>query len=505
MISSFPLRRLIRALLSLIAWSFPIKRPALALVLLIGITGAVGAANASDSTRNLTIPVAVSDALRLAGIPMAGLGLVVRPLDGRGPVLEYQAARAFNPASTMKLVTTYAALGVLGADYRWRTTMHAGGPVVGDRLRGDLIVRGGGDPKLVVEDLAELIARLRATGLRQIDGDLVLDDGLFQDDAAEAASDAREFDATQPWAVRPSAALLNFRAVGIIATPGTGGDAARITLDPPLSGVDISGRVVVRPGACREAPLLDARWMPDGVGLRVEGRMAAGCGETSTWIAGPPAARYARMLFGALWEAAGGTLSGTARIVPGAAQGRPVIAEWISPRNLADVVRDANKFSNNVMTRQLLLQVGAQRAGLPGTTQKGARVISDWLAGRGVALPDLILENGSGLSRIERISADSLARLLVHAAADADIAPSFVESLPLAGIDGTMKRRLQGESITGQAWIKTGSANDVRSMAGYVHAASGRRWAVVMLVNAPGAQASTQAQDRLLRWVHSQL
>ena len=467
---------------------------------------AAGAAGAAvDSPRPLTIPAPVADALRSAGIPMGGLGLVVRPLDGRGPVLEYQAGRPFNPASTMKLVTTYAALGVLGVDYRWRTTFHAGGPVVGDRLRGDLILRGGGDPKLVVEDLTELIARLRATGIRQIDGDLVLDDGLYQDDPAEAASDAREFDSTQPWAVRPSAALLNFRAVGITATAGAGGDSARISLDPPLTGVDMTGRVIVRPGPCREAPLLDARWLSDGASLRVEGRMASGCGEASTWIAGPPPARYARLLFGALWEAAGGTLAGAARIVPGAAQGRPVLAEWVSPRNLADVVRDANKFSNNVMTRQLLLQVGAHRAGVPGTTQKGAQAIADWLAGRGVGLPDLILENGSGLSRNERISADSLARLLVHAAADANLGPVFVDSLPLAGVDGTMKRRLQGEPITGQAWIKTGSANEVRSMAGYVQSASGRRWAVVMLVNGPGAQASTQAQDRLLRWVHSQL
>lgn len=458
-----------------------------------------------DAPRALLIPVGVADSLRAAGISMGGLGLAVRPLDGRGPVLEYQAARPFNPASTMKLVTTYAALGVLGADYRWRTTIHAGGPVAGDRLRGDLILRGGGDPKLVVEDLTELITRLRATGIRQIDGDLVLDDSLFQDDPAEAASDAREFDATQPWAVRPSAALLNFRAVGITASAGTGGDSARISLDPPLTGVDISGRVLVRPGPCREAPLVDARWLADGTSLRVEGRMSSGCGEASTWIAGPSSARYARLLFGSIWEAAGGTLTGTARVVPGAAQGRPILAEWVSPRNLADVVRDANKFSNNVMTRQLLLQLGAHRAGAPGTTQKGAQVIADWLSGRGVALPDLILENGSGLSRIERISADSLARLLVHAAADANLGPVFVESLPLAGVDGTMKRRLQGEPITGQAWIKTGSANEVRSMAGYVQAASGRRWAVVMLVNGPGAQASTKAQDQLLRWVHSQL
>jgi D-alanyl-D-alanine carboxypeptidase/D-alanyl-D-alanine-endopeptidase (penicillin-binding protein 4) len=470
-----------------------------------GATSAGSAGAPIDGSRVTAIPAPVADALRAAGIPIGGLGLVVRPLDGRGPVLEYQASRPFNPASTMKLVTTYAALGVLGVDYRWRTTFHAGGPVVGDRLRGDLILRGGGDPKLVVEDLTELIARVRATGIRQIDGDLVLDDGLYQDDPAEAASDAREFDSTQPWAVRPSAALLNFRAVGITATAGAGSDSARISLDPPLTGVDMTGRVIVRPGPCREAPLLDARWLSDGASLRVEGRMASGCGETSTWIAGPAPARYARLLFGSLWEASGGTLTGAARIVPGAAQGRPVLAEWVSPRNLADVVRDANKFSNNVMTRQLLLQVGANRLGVPGTTQKGAQAIAEWLAGRGVGLPDLILENGSGLSRNERISADSLARLLVHAAADASLGPIFVESLPLAGVDGTMKRRLQGEPITGQASIKTGSANEVRSMAGYVQSASGRRWAVVMLVNGPGAQASTPAQDRLLRWVHSQL
>ena len=115
--------------------------------------GAVGAP--PDGARALTIPAPVADSLRAAGIAMGGLGLALRPLDGRGPVLEHQASRPFNPASTMKLVTTYVALGVLGPDYRWRTTIHAGGPIVGDRLRGDLILRGGGDPKLVVEDLTE--------------------------------------------------------------------------------------------------------------------------------------------------------------------------------------------------------------------------------------------------------------------------------------------------------------------------------------------------------------
>lgn len=451
------------------------------------------------------LPSAVFEALRAAGVATTGVGLVVRPLDGTGAGFEYQAGQALNPASTMKLVTTYAALGVLGPQYRWRTTVHAGGAVVGDRLRGDLILRGGGDPKLVVEDLTALVARLRSDGLRVIEGDLVLDDGFYQDDPEEAASDAREFDSTQPWAVRPSAVLLNFRAVGVIASPIEAQDNARITLDPPLGGVALSGRVAVRPGPCREAPQFDARWLSDGEQLRVAGRSALGCGELSTWIAAPNAERYAKALFSAVWSASGGVWQGSARTVAGAAVGRPVLLEWWSPRTLIEVVRDANKFSNNVMTRQVLLQLGAERAGPPGTTRKGVRVVADWLAQRGLALPELVLENGSGLSRKERISADSLARLLSLAAADPALGTEFRESLPLVGVDGTMKRRLQGEPISGQAWIKTGSANEVRAMAGYVHASSGRRWVVVMLVNGAGAQAASAAQDRLLRWVHGQL
>ena len=460
---------------------------------------------AQDGARTVAIPPAFFEALRSAGVSTQGLGLVLRPLDGQGPVLGYQGEKPFNPASTMKLVTTYGALGILGPDYRWRTTIHAGGPIVGDRLRGDLILRGGGDPKLVIEDLTDLVARLRATGLRHIEGDLILDDGLYQDDPAAAAVEAREFDPTQPWAVRPSAALLNFRAVGVIAVPSATGDAARITLEPPLRGIEVVNKLVVHPGPCRTPPVFDARLLPHGEGIRVDGRMAAGCGEQTLWIAGPPAERYARALFGAVWEAAGGTLAGSARLVAGAALGRPVLLEWLSPRTLADVVRDANKFSNNVMARQLLLQMAAERGGGPAKPALGARVLTDWLSARGIALPDLIVENGSGLSRVERISADSLATLLISAAADASLSSIFIDSLPKAGIDGTMKRRLLNEPVTGQASIKTGSANEVRSMAGYVNAASGRRWAVVMIVNGPGAHASTAAQDRLLRWMHATL
>jgi D-alanyl-D-alanine carboxypeptidase/D-alanyl-D-alanine-endopeptidase (penicillin-binding protein 4) len=181
----------------------------------------------------------------------------------------------------------------------------------------------------------------------------------------------------------------------------------------------------------------------------------------------------------------------------------PTLAQWTSTRNLGEVVRDVNKFSNNVMARQLLLQTSADASRRqPATLERARRVVVVWLEQRGLRAPELVIENGSGLSRSERISPTSLARLLADAARS-DQAQVFLESLPVVGVDGTMKSRLKNEPVAGNAWIKTGSLNDVRSIAGYVTAASGRRYAVVLIVNGPRAEGTGAAQDALLRWVHA--
>ena len=438
--------------------------------------------------------------LQAAGLASRQVGAIALPLDGGPALLAHEATRPLNPASTIKLITTYAGLALLGPDFRWRTEARLRGPLQAGVLRGDLVLRGGGDPKMVIEDLTEFVARMRASGLEQIDGDLVVDDAIF--DTGARSVDDFDGDPSQPYNVRPFGALMNFKAARIVVTPN--GKGAALAFDPPLADVGIDNRVRLVEGPCRfGAGGLQVRdgGRGDAPVVRVVGNYSRACGEQGVFAALLDHRQFVHALFKAAWQAAGGRWSGRTRIERGAALGEPWLV-WVSPRTLAEVVRDINKFSNNVMTRQLMLQLAAEAGMQPATGADARRVMWGWLAAQGLQFPDLVLDNGSGLSRDARTSAAHLAQLLRHAAAGPH-ADTLRESLPVVGFDGTMKSRLVGEPIAGQAWIKTGSLEGVRSIAGYVVAASGRRYAVALIVNAPGAAASRALQDEFLRWVHA--
>lgn len=437
--------------------------------------------------------------LREAGIAPGQVGAIALPFDGAPALLAHDAERPLNPASTIKLLTTYAALTLLGPDYRWRTEARLKGLLQGGVLRGDLTLRGGGDPKLVIEDLTEFIARMRAAGLEEIDGDLVIDDAIF--DAGPGSVEDFDGDPSQPYNVRPFGALMNFKAVQVLVRPN--GTGAGLAFDPPLADVAIDDRVRLLGGPCRYgASGLTIRDGEGGAaGVRVSGSYSRACGEQGAFVAVLDHRRFIHGLFKAAWQAAGGRWTGRTRIERGASTGEPWLV-WTSPRTLADVVHDINKFSNNVMTRQLMLQMASEAGARPATLADARRVVRGWLAAQGLAFPDLVLDNGAGLSRDARISAGQLARLLCHAAAS-PYAQLLRTSLPEVGVDGTMKTRFVGEPLAGHAWIKTGSLDDVRSIAGYVQAGSGRWYAVAMIVNGPGAAASRALQDTFLRWVHA--
>jgi D-alanyl-D-alanine carboxypeptidase/D-alanyl-D-alanine-endopeptidase (penicillin-binding protein 4) len=300
---------------------------------------------------------------------------------------------------------------------------------------------------------------------------------------------------------------MNFKATRFIVRPARSG--VSIDLDPPLAGVRILNEIRLEPGRCRfGAPGLVIRDAGTEAqpAIRVAGTYSKGCGVQSTMAAVLNHRQFIHGFFGAAWRSAGGVWSGRTVVARDVDPALPVLVEWTSPRTLGDVVHDVNKFSNNVMARQLLLQASLQASEGPErgpATLEGARTaIAGWLERRGLRSPELVIDNGSGLSRLERIAPAALGRLLIDAAR-ADHGSTFVTSLPVVGVDGTMRHRLRGDPVAGRAWIKTGSLQDVRSIAGYVESASGRRYAVVMLVNGPRAGASGPAQDALLRWVHA--
>jgi D-alanyl-D-alanine carboxypeptidase/D-alanyl-D-alanine-endopeptidase (penicillin-binding protein 4) len=405
-----------------------------------------------------------------------------------------------NPASTMKLLTTFAALELLGPSFTWKTEAYAAGTLQADVLQGDLVLRGSGDPKLTVENLWLMVKNLRARGVREIAGELVLDRSGF--DAGEPDPGRFDGEPLRPYNVAPDALLVNFKAFRFTFVPDAEAKSARVLVEPRSSLLELAQSVRLGEGPCNDwRARLKADFQSNGKGARASfgGVYPAACGEKAWNVALLPHAQYVYGVFRQLWEDAGGTLKGGVREGPVPAGARLIYTHESPP--LAEVVRNINKFSNNVMARQLFLTLSAEVLGPPAKSGHSAQVIRSWLAQRELGIPELVMENGSGLSRQERISAVNLGRLLLAAWSSA-VMPEFIASMPLVAYDGTMKRRLKFESIAGQAHIKTGSLAEVRSLAGYVLDRNARRFAVVFFVNHANAGAAQGAMDALLRWVY---
>ena len=447
------------------------------------------------------LPEPVARALVKVGIPEASAALYVHEIGAERPLLTAGADRAMNPASTIKLLTTYAGLDLLGPAYLWSTEAYATGPLRDGVLAGDLVIRGQGDPKLTLENFWLLLRALRGRGVREIRGDLVLDRGYF---AAEEFDPSR-FDAqpTQPYNTGPDALLVNFKAVRVQFIPEPEARAVRIIVEPPLPQVEVVNNLALDPtapcGYWAGKTRFDVQGNAAAARLAFSGVFPASCGERERYFSVLGHSQYVLALFRELWREMGGTLAGSVRDGAAGADAR-LLAAVQSPA-MSEVVRDVNKYSNNVMARQLYLTLGAAGAGAPASAGKSDRVIRQWLAAKGLSFPELVLENGSGLSRAERISARNLGRLLLTAFRS-PVMPELMASLPVAAVDGTMKKRLNGAGVAGQAHIKTGSLSGVRAIAGYVLDGSGRRVVVVLIINHANAGNAQPVQDALLRWVY---
>lgn len=456
---------------------------------------------AADDT---PLPPSVQRVLDGHGLDTAGLSIVVQAVEAEQPLLAINPGTLRSPASTIKLLTTFAALDLLGPAYSWRTEAWINGDLSEGRLNGDLILRGGGDPYLTTERFWSFLRDLNARGLRYIDGDLVIDNSYFDPEPEDPGA----FDG-QPWRtynVTPDALLVNLKAVQFRVYRPAGGGRPRVITDPVLANLKIDNRIGTAKGPCRGFQRGVAIDLPEGLGgnaVQLSGRFPAGCREYSLYrtVMTPP--QFAYGVFKPLWQQLGGSLSGDVRT--GAV---PDDAERFSTFDsvpLAEIVRNVNKFSNNVMTRQLLLTMGAEKESEPGTAAKGREVINRWLTDLGLETEGIFVDNGSGLSRETRIPAGVMAELLMTAWRHPYM-PEFIASMPLSGMDGTMRNRFRGTTLAGHLHVKTGRLDDVYAIAGYVHARSGTRYVVVVFHNDKDVHRGPgrELQDALLRWVFSQ-
>jgi D-alanyl-D-alanine carboxypeptidase/D-alanyl-D-alanine-endopeptidase (penicillin-binding protein 4) len=439
------------------------------------------------------LPAAVEAALAQARVPREAIVVEIVEVGQTQPRLSHRADASVNPASLMKLITTYAALDLLGPSYTWTTPVYAEGEVAEGVLRGNLYLQGRGDPKLVMERLWMLLRRVQQLGIREVQGDIVLDRSAFEVPAADPG--AFDDEPLRPYNVLPDALLINYKSVvlGFVPEPARG--RARVTVDPPLHGFLVDETVPLDlTAACGDWRGALKAELGDPARLRFRGAYPARCGEGQWPMAHADPRGYNAQAVLGMWRALGGQLTGTVRegAVPA---GLVPLAQSISP-TLAEVVRDINKFSNNVMARQLFLTLGRERRGLGSPAQSRAAV-EDWLRERfGTLDASLVLDNGAGLSRQARASAAFFTRLLQRAWAD-PVMPELMASLPVSGRDGTLRR---SRAAAGVAHLKTGSLRDVAGLAGYVLADSGRRYTFVAIVNHPNASSARPVLDALVDW-----
>lgn len=447
------------------------------------------------------VPASVADVFSRAQVPIENVALVVKEVGAASPLVSYNADKPLNPASVMKLVTTYAGLELLGPAYAWKTEIFVTADIRNGSLNGDLVIRGTGDPKLTVERLWLLVKQLRERGLRNINGDLVIDKSSFGPVDVDSAKIDGE--ALRAYNVGPDAFLVNFKTVRFQFAPSFDDRSVVIAPDIKPAQLEVVNRTRLIDGPCgdwRERVRLDVQ-QPTPTELRVSftGNYPRSCDERSWNVALLDHARFSGGAFAQLWAEAGGTWSGAVRVANAPPEARLILGIESAP--LADLVRDINKYSNNVMARQLFITLSSELDKQPGTAQRSGELIRVWLQRKGISAREVVFENGSGLSRTERISATTLTQML-DAAFRSSVMPEFVSSLSLVGLDGTFRRRARTDIVAGNVHMKSGTLNDVRAIAGYLLANDGRRYVVVMMANHPNTVFTERAQDELMRWVY---
>jgi serine-type D-Ala-D-Ala carboxypeptidase/endopeptidase (penicillin-binding protein 4) len=453
------------------------------------------------------LPPRVEAALAQAGLPPDALGAIAIPRTFWARTWQHRADAVMQPGSAMKVVTTVVALDRLGPNHRGRTELLAAGAIHGDVLDGDIVLKGGADVELDLPALWQMLFALRQRGVREIAGDLVLDRTRYTPPRTDVGLPPFDESPKWPYNVIPDALMVEGGLVSYVLSSDGGTVRARTLL--PLEGVEIDSRAL----ALTDTPCAawDDDWRPPQVTQPAPGRwriaLAGGFArhcEAQARLQLLDRSVAAERQVRAVWASLGGSF----RKAPGAVREAAAPAGSVhvavhEARPWGEVLRPMNKRSDNALTRLLFLELGAAAASgdtSANTLEHARRAVERWFDERRTARPGLVMDNGSGLSRSERITPRSMARL-IDAALDGPHAPELLMSLPQAGVDGTMRQRLKGTRAEGRARLKTGTLRNVVALAGTVRDTRGDDWVLVAFINHEQAHLGRPVLDALVEWV----
>jgi len=459
---------------------------------------------ASARANDFMLPVGIRSAMNVRQLPYESLSIFAQDLDSGEVLLRWREEEARNPASTIKLLTTLVALDKLGPSHRWKTDVYLRGKLTGDRLDGDLLLKGYGDPFLVTERVWQLLRTIRRMGIREITGDLLIDDSYF--DVGDYDPGAFDKQPLRAYNVAPNALLMNFKVVRYWFEPDPGSGGVKVQLDPSLENLTVRNRLGLVAGRCRGYQRgITISSNEDVDEVTFSGAFPDRCKRYALDRAALPHNEFVYGMFKSLWRELGGQFDGDWRnvaadsIIPDDAE--PFLSFDSLPLN--EMIARVNKHSNNVMARQLVYTLSAEVNGPPGTEEGGRDVIAQWLTDNNLESCKCAIENGAGLSRDSRLAAVDMGSLL-RFAWQQPYMPEYLASMSISGLDGTLRRRFKGSPLIGKAHLKTGSMDHVAAIAGYLQSRSGRRLAVVAMQNHKDVHRGPgeEVQEALLRWLY---
>ena len=442
------------------------------------------------------LPVTVKNALTSSGLSFEQLSVSLIPLDGGKLNLSWRDHVKVQPASTEKMITTLAALELLGPDWRWKTSYSYSGTIDNRTLSGTLFIKGGGDPTYVSENLWRDLSRLKSLGIDRIEGNVVIDRSYFEKDYQDPAF--RE-DWDRPYTAPADAALLNYRSIAMTITPEVNKKQATVTVAPQLIGLVTPSTVKMsRQRGCvrwRQALELD---LDDPMEPEFDGALPSGCDEKVLAYLAPDANQYWEMFLRTVASQVGLTWQG--EVFEGIAPAESKLLFDVWSEDLGTIVKLTNKFSNNVLAKHILLSLAANDSpGIPASYARARAIVNTWLQQKvGIGAGEVLFDNGSGLSRQARVTARAMTRLISYGWKSPRM-PEWLASFPISAIDGTMSKR---QVAPGHAYIKTGLMNTVKSAGGIIQARSGKRYAIFAMVQGKKATETDAPIDRLIEWVY---
>lgn len=442
------------------------------------------------------LPLGVEEAIRKSGLPKEDISILIKEVQNNHIVASLNENIPRTPASVIKVLSTYASILKLGFDYRFPTRFYIKGSLQNGILHGDLFVKAYGDPTLASKDIEGIVENVYQYGIRKIHGNIIIDRSYFR----IGNKDNSGFDeyTYSPYNAMPDAMMFNERVSTICVIPNKN----KVKKKSKDESYKIVNKLKLVNKACR------GRYAWPGIKINksslitqvtLQGKISKKCGQQNICkvVTKPYQSFYYALKDGL--EKKGIQITGTLHLRKIPSFAKPIFTHY--SQSLEKIISITAKKSNNLYARHLLLILGAKQFGAPATLDKGRRAVESILRSKSALDFDALkIDNGCGLSRSAKLTAKLLAN--VFDSAYAHYGQRWMNTLSIAGVDGTIKKRFRGTIVKKHAWMKTGTLKRVKNIGGYVKSKTGKLYTVVILVNSKkGNWRASQLQNIIIKWL----